>query len=76
MVIFHLLAPDHEALFAHERRMGTQRLLVVANMSAQEVSLPATALPSRHGQDILTGERISTGGGIKLMPYAAFAILE
>ncbi len=56
--------------------MGTQRLLVVANMSAQEVSLPATALPSRHGQDILTGERISTGGGIKLMPYAAFAILE
>lgn len=71
---FRLLLPDHPSLFVFERSKGPDRLLVVANMSGQPVILPACEIPQVEGIDILTGRAVSTGAGMELEPYAAFAI--
>ncbi len=72
---FRLLAPEHVSLFAYERRLGSQHLLVVANMSSLAATLPITRIPAVEGRDILTGQMVSTHQGTKLEPFAAFAIL-
>ena len=72
---FRLLVPDSNDLFAYERRLGSQRLLVVANMSPQEIALPPKGIPTVQGSDLLTGRRVSTRAGSKLAPCTAFAIL-
>jgi oligo-1,6-glucosidase len=38
---FRMMLPDHESLFAFERRLGAERLLVVANFSDEPTSVPA-----------------------------------
>jgi oligo-1,6-glucosidase len=71
---FHPLLPDHPALFAFERRLGTDALLVIVNMSGEGVVIPATGLPGVAGTDLLTDRAVSLAPGGTLEPYAAFAI--
>ena len=70
---FELLLPDHPSLFAFERRLGAEKLLVIANMSRQETAIPPSGIPQLHASDILTGRMVSTEPGIKLGPFAAMA---
>jgi len=71
---FHLLLPGHISLFAYVRRLGAEQLLVVANLSAFDVILPATGIPPLEGRDLLTGQVVSTHSGDKLAPFTAFAV--
>lgn len=71
---FRLLLPDHPALFVFERRLASHYLLVAANMSVLDVTIPAAGLPPVEGQDILTGKSASISAGDTLGPYAALAI--
>ena len=72
---FQALLLEHPALFAFERKLGSEHLLVVVNMSRQKTLIPSTGIPMIHGQDILTGRAVSTAAGSTLEPYAAFAVL-
>lgn len=71
---FRALLPDHPALFAFERRLGPECLLVLANLSPQEAVIPSVGLPNVEGCDLLTGMAASTAAGSVLKPYEAFAI--
>lgn len=71
---FRLLLPAHPSLFAYERRLGDDRLLVIANLSGQVVELPPCEIPPVRKDDILTGRPVSTEAGACLDPYAAFAV--
>jgi oligo-1,6-glucosidase len=72
---FRLLLAEHPQLFAYERRLGSQRLVVVANLSAQNVALPLADLPAEGGIELLTAKRISIADGSNLEPFAALALL-
>ena len=52
---FELLLPDDERLFCYTRTLGDEVLLVVANWSSAPVPLPASALPSVDGAQVLLG---------------------
>lgn len=71
---FRLLLPDHPTLFTYERRLASDHLFVVANMSDLNVTIPEAGLPHVQGQDILTGQMASISAGDTLRPYAALAI--
>ena len=72
---FRLLLPEHEAIFAYERRLDGQVLLVLANMSDRDVTLPPAGVPARRGRDLLTGRLVATAAGTSLPPFAALALL-
>jgi oligo-1,6-glucosidase len=69
-----LLLPDHPSLFAFERRLASDHLLVVANMSGQEVIIPSAGTPQVVGRDILTDKMATISAGVTLKPFAACAI--
>jgi oligo-1,6-glucosidase len=71
---FGALLPDHPALIAFERRSDTECLLVVVNMSRDEVVIPAEGLPVIEGRDLVSGRPVSTTAGTLLEPYAGFAV--
>jgi oligo-1,6-glucosidase len=71
---FSLLLPDHPALVAYQRSLGSDTLLVLANMSRHVVSLPQSGIPAVDGQDIMTGKHVSTQPGVELDPFEVFAI--
>lgn len=71
---FRLLLPAHPSLFAYERRLGDDRLLVIANLSGRVVELPPCEIPPVRKDDILTGSPVSTEAGACLDPYATFAV--
>ena len=71
---FRLLLPDHPSLFAFERRLASDLLVVVANMSGRDVTVPAAGMPQVQGRDILTGKPATISAGVTLKPFAAFAI--
>lgn len=73
---FRLLAADDPALFAYQRQLGEQSLLVLANLSDRDHVLAPSDIPGIDGQDLLTGQSVSTRAGSVLKPYAAFAILR
>ena len=52
---FELLLADDERLFCYTRTLGDEVLLVVANWSSAPVPLPASALPSVDGAQVLLG---------------------
>lgn len=67
---FALLLHDDPQVFAYERRLGAERLVVVANFSASEARLGISV----EGLDLLTGEWASLREGLELAPFAAYAI--
>lgn len=73
---FNLLVPEHSSLFAYERQLGAQHLLVVTNLSAHETILPSVGIPPLEGRDLLTGLMVTSNPGTKLEPFASFAILS
>jgi oligo-1,6-glucosidase len=66
---FDLLWPDHEQLFAYERKLAGKTLTVVANFSDHTVELP-TELPVG---GVLVGNAPT---GRELSPWQSFAILS
>lgn len=72
---FRLLWPEHPSIFAYLRCLDRSRLLVIANLSADPVTLPDEGMPVFEGLDLLTGCRSALREGHALAPYAAFAIL-
>ena len=71
---FRLLLPEHPCLFAYERRLGSKRLLVIANMSAQETIVPDAGFPAVRGRDLLSDQIIAISAGTTLHPYVAHAL--
>jgi oligo-1,6-glucosidase len=71
---FRLLLPDHPSLFVYERHLASDHLLVVANMSGLDVTIPADGMPQVQGRDILTGTMATISAGVTLKPFAAYAI--
>lgn len=71
---FRLFLPDHPALVVYERSLGTDTLLVIANMSRETIDLPQSDIPAVQGSDIMTGRQVSTHPGARLEAYEAFAI--
>lgn len=71
---FRALLPDHPALFAFERRLDAQCLLVVVNMSRQKITIPSSGLPRIEGRDLVSERPVSTAAGGTLEPYAGFAV--
>lgn len=71
---FRALLLDHPTLLAFERRLGSECLFVVVNMSRQEATMPPTGVPVIEGRDLLTGKAVSSSAGSTLKPYGAFAV--
>lgn len=71
---FQAILSDHPAIFAFERKLGSECLLVVINMSRQVIAIPSAGLPEIEGIDLLTGVPVSILPGSRLKPYAAFAV--
>ncbi len=71
---FRILVPDHPALFVFERRLGSECLLVVVNMSQQQTVIPPGGIPVVHGLDLVSSRTVSTAAGTTLDPYAGFAV--
>lgn len=71
---FRALLPDHSTLFAFERRLDAECLLVVVNMSRHAITIPSSGLPKIEGRDLVTGRPVSIAAGGTLEPYAGFAV--
>jgi oligo-1,6-glucosidase len=71
---FRLLLAEHPSLFVFQRSLGSDQLLVVANMSRQAVELLESDVPQVERHDILTGKQVSTKVGARLDPYAAIVV--
>ena len=71
---FRLLLADHPGLFAFERRLGSECLLVVVNMLGQEAEIPSAGMAPLQGLDLLTGRQVSIRAGTRLAPYAGYAL--
>jgi oligo-1,6-glucosidase len=52
---FRLLAPEHERLWAFERRLGDDVLLVVANCSDRDLPLAGSGVAVPDGAELLLG---------------------
>ncbi len=72
------LAEDHPQVFAYQRRLAGQRLLVVANFSAAEVAFDLPDRAAMRGRCLITNRaaRDVAEGRLTLSPYEAFAILS
>jgi len=65
---FELLLPDDEAIVAYTRTLDEQVLVVVANVSGNEVSVPADALPDLDDAMLLLGTH-EPEEGLTLAPW-------
>jgi len=52
---FRLLAPEHERLWAFERRLGDDVLLVVSNFSDEDLPLAGTGVAIPEASELLLG---------------------
>ena len=66
---FDMIWPEHEQIFAYQRKLHGKTLTVVANFSDHEAQLP-NALEQG---EVLIGEAIVEGA---LAPWQSFAILS
>lgn len=74
---FRLIVPNHKQVFAYERRLGYDRLLVIANFTGTPASLPLTPNEIMAGQDLLTSSpRTLSGSALNLQPYEVVAVLR
>ncbi|MEN9855147.1 MAG: hypothetical protein RLZZ157_273 [Pseudomonadota bacterium] len=71
---FSLFLPDHPSIFAYQRSLGSRKLLIVANMSKQWVSIPPSDMPQMTAHDLITGRSASSFVGTTLAPYDAFVL--
>lgn len=71
---FQLFLPDHPSLFAYQRSLGANTLLIVANMSSHLASIPLSEMPQITGEDLITGRKASSVAGTKLEPYDSFVL--
>ena len=71
---FQLFLADHPSLFAYQRSIGANRLLIVANMSSHLVSIPTSEMPQITGPDLITGRTASSVVGTTLQPYESFVL--
>jgi oligo-1,6-glucosidase len=73
---FRLIAPQHPAVFAYERSLGEDRLLVIANFTGKPTSLALSVNEVMSGRDLLTNTNRSIGGTLALQPYEVMALLR
>jgi glycosidase len=66
---FDLLWPEHEQLFAYQRKLDGKTLTVVANLSDHSVSLPSELAAG----EVVIGNASLSG---ELSPWQSFAILS
>jgi oligo-1,6-glucosidase len=66
---FDMLWPEHEQLFAYQRKLDGKTLTVVANFSDHTVELPSTLVAG----EVVIGEATLSG---ELSPWQSFAILS
>ncbi|NIJ08584.1 oligo-1,6-glucosidase [Sphingomonas vulcanisoli] len=74
---FRLIQPNHKQIFAYERRLGEDRLLVIANFTGTPATLPLTPNEIMVGRDLLSGaDRTLSGTTLLLQPYETMALLR
>jgi oligo-1,6-glucosidase len=73
---FRLIAPNHPAIFAYQRSLGDDRLLVFANFTGQPASLKLTPNEVMTGTDLIGGGSRSIGGTLALQPYETLVLLR
>lgn len=75
---FQLLFPDHDAIFAWERTLGEERLLVVNNFSGREVEVDLAPAAGREEFALYLANysdfRLSKTGIYRLRPYESFVL--
>lgn len=72
---FRLIMPRDEQVFAYERRLGRQRLIVLANLSARAARLDLAPGERVAGLDLVSGRPRSLATLGTLAPYQALAVL-
>ena len=73
---FRLIQPDHKTVFAYERRLGEDRLMVIANFTGQSTSFALSPNEIMAGQDLLTGAtRTVSGAALALQPFETVVVL-
>lgn len=70
---FHLLWPEHEKIFAYKRTLGSQKLLVLCNFSAENVALPDNLNYTE--SDIELSNYTSSNPANLLRPFESLAVL-
>ncbi len=71
------LLDDHPQVFAYERALGDERIVVIANFSAERALLQVPhALRGIHGRCLITNyaPRATLAAEVELAPFEAFAI--
>lgn len=71
---FRLLLPDDAQLFAYERTLGSERLLVIANFSATEAMVDTKAIGRSDGTDVLTGRALTMPARQTLLPFEVIVL--
>jgi len=71
---FRLLDPENPAVFAFERRLGSELIVVIANFTAHTAAFTADEPHAVSGIDLFTGKLTRQGGKIPLGPYETMAI--
>ncbi len=73
---FRLLAAEHPAVFAYERVLDGQRMLVIANFTAAATTVTLGPEEGIAGRDLFTGRTRRCEGTVALAPFEATAILR
>ena len=73
---FRLLAPDHEQLFAFERKLGNENLVVLANFTNMAIDMPPLPFTQLSGVDLLTNQSFDLAAYHQMPAYASLAILS
>jgi oligo-1,6-glucosidase len=67
---------EHEQVFAYVRRLGSESLLVVANLSDQPAAIPADEIAGFRGAQCLVGQwSLPDSGPAVLGPWESAALL-
>lgn len=72
---FRLIAPEHAAVFAYDRRLGDQRVLVIANFTAWPTSLELDGDAALAGTDLFSGAMRRVAGTIALKAYETIVVM-
>ncbi|MFP5334862.1 MAG: glycoside hydrolase family 13 protein [Actinomycetes bacterium] len=68
---FHMLLPDHDAVYAFTRRLADVELLVVANFSAEDVEAPVPDAAGWAASELVIGNYAEVGRDLALRPWEA-----
>jgi oligo-1,6-glucosidase len=66
---FRMIAPEHPTLFAFERRLGDESLVVLANLDAAELEVVAAAGRDFPGWTAVLGNYPDGGNSVPLRPW-------